>query len=178
MIRAFEGITPRLGDGAWVDEAALVSGDVELGDDASVWPMAVVRGDVNAIRIGARTNIQDGSVLHVTHDGPFSPGGAALTLGEDITVGHGVILHACTIGDRCLIGMGAVVMDKAVLEAGVYLAAGTLVPPGKRLAGGYLYRGSPAEQARELSEREIEFLSYSAAHYVRLKNRHVAGSRP
>ena len=84
MIRAFEGITPRLGDGAWVDEAALVSGDVELGDDASVWPMAVVRGDVNAIRIGARTNIQDGSVLHVTHDGPFSPGGAALTLGEDI----------------------------------------------------------------------------------------------
>ena len=167
-----------LDDPAYIHESAWLYGKVHVGPGASIWPNVVTRAETFEIRIGARTNIQDGSVLHVTHDGPFSPGGAALTLGEDITVGHGVILHACTIGDRCLIGMGAVVMDKAVLEAGVYLAAGTLVPPGKRLAGGYLYRGSPAEQARELSEREIEFLSYSAAHYVRLKNRHVAGSRP
>lgn len=176
MIRDFEQATPRLGEGAWVDDTALVSGDVELGAQSSVWPMAVVRGDVNAIRIGARTNIQDGSVLHATHDGPFSPGGATLSLGDEITVGHGVILHACTVGNRCLIGMGAVVMDQAVLESGLYLAAGTLVPPGKRLAGGYLYRGSPAQQVRELTKKEIEFLEYSAAHYVRLKDRHVGSA--
>ena len=138
--------------------------------------MAVIRGDVNAIRIGARSNVQDGSVLHVTHDGPFSPGGAALSIGEEVTIGHGVILHACTIGNRCLIGMGATVMDRALLADQVYIGAGSLVPPGKQLESGYLYRGAPVVRARPLSEREIEFLSYSAAHYVRLKNRHQEGA--
>lgn len=175
MIRDFEGISPQLGEGVFVDETALVLGDVVLGDAVSVWPMSVLRGDVNAIRIGARTNIQDNSVLHVTHDGPYTPGGVALVVGEDVTVGHRVILHACDIGNRCLIGMGAVVMDKAVIEDEVLLGAGSLVPPGKRLKAGHLYRGSPAEQVRPLSEQERASLLYSAEHYVRIKNRHVAG---
>lgn len=170
MIRPYRQQLPRLAAGAYVDEAACVIGDVELGEDASVWPMAVLRGDVNAIRIGARTNVQDGSVLHVTHDGPYSPGGAALMVGDDVTIGHGVILHACTIGNRCLIGMGALVLDKVVIEDEVFIAAGSVVPPGKRLVSGFLYRGSPAQQARPLTDTERAQLKYSAEHYVRVKN--------
>ena len=172
MIREFEGIQPKVATSAFVDETALVLGDVEIAEDASIWPMTVLRGDVNSIRIGARSNIQDNSVLHVTHDGPYTPGGVALTVGEDVTVGHRVILHACEIGDRCLIGMGAIVMDKAVLEDEVFLAAGALVAPGKRLEGGYLYRGSPAQKVRPLTDDERANLKYSAEHYVRVKNRH------
>lgn len=174
MIRSFETHTPVLGHGAWVDEQALVLGEVSLGADASVWPMAAVRGDVHRITVGARSNIQDNSTLHVTHDGPYSPGGQPLVVGEDVTVGHGVTLHACTIGDRCLIGMGSLVLDGAVLDDEVYLAAGSLVPPGKHLEGGWLYRGAPATAARPLTDDEREWLRYSAAHYVRLKNRHAA----
>ncbi len=173
MIRDFEGVTPTIGEGVFIDETALVLGDVVLGDEVSIWPMTVLRGDVNSIRIGARSNIQDNSVLHVTHDGPYTPGGVGLVVGEDVTVGHRVILHACEIGNRCLIGMGAIVMDKAVLEDEVFLAAGTLVAPGKRLEGGYLYRGSPAQKVRPLSDKERANLKYSAEHYVRVKNRHM-----
>ncbi|MHA7833981.1 MAG: gamma carbonic anhydrase family protein [Algiphilus sp.] len=175
MIRDFEGYRPQLGEGAWVDPQALVLGQVQLGADVSIWPMAVVRGDVNHITIGARSNIQDNSTLHVTHDGPYTPGGVPMFIGEDVTVGHGVTLHACTIGDRCLIGMGALVLDQAVLEDEVFLAAGSLVPPGKRLASGWLYRGSPAQPVRAISETERESLRYSAEHYVRLKRRHSEG---
>lgn len=175
MIRDFEGHRPQLDEGAWVDPQALVLGQVRLAADVSIWPMAVVRGDVNRITIGARSNIQDNSTLHVTHDGPYTPGGVPLVLGEDVTVGHGVTLHACTIGDRCLIGMGALVLDQAVLEDEVFLAAGSLVPPGKRLASGWLYRGSPAQPVRAISETERESLRYSAEHYVRLKRRHSEG---
>ena len=174
-IRTFEGITPTLGERVFVDDSAVVLGDVTLGDDSSVWPCTVIRGDVNRIRIGRASNIQDNSVLHVTHDGPYSVGGKDLVIGDEVTVGHHVILHGCDIGDRCLIGMGAVVMDKAVLEPEVFLAAGTLVSPGKTLEGGYLYRGSPATQVRKLTADEIENLKYSAEHYVRVKNRHMAG---
>jgi carbonic anhydrase/acetyltransferase-like protein (isoleucine patch superfamily) len=172
-IRAWQGLQPTLGDRVWVDPAASVIGRVELGDDASVWPGAVLRGDVNEIHVGARSNIQDGTICHVTHDGPYTPGGLPLVLGEDITVGHGAILHACTIGDRCLIGMGALVLDGAEIAADVMLAAGSLVSPGKRLESGRLYRGRPAEPVRELSERELEMLRYSAAHYVRLKDQYL-----
>lgn len=175
MIRDFEGHRPMLAAGVYVDESALVLGEVTIGADSSVWPMAVVRGDVNRIVIGERTNIQDNSVLHVTHDGPYTKGGVPLIVGNDVTVGHHVVLHACTIGNFCLIGMGAIVMDKVVLEDEVFLAAGTLVPPGKQLRGGYLYRGNPAVEARPLSQAERDNLRYSAQHYVRLKNRHQAG---
>lgn len=174
MIRRFEGIAPALGPGAWVDESAQVIGDVTLGADSSVWPLATIRGDVHRIRIGDRSNVQDNACLHVTHDGPYSPGGAGLTLGDDVTVGHGVILHACTVGHRVLIGMGSIVMDKAVIEDDVLLGAGSLVPPGKRLEAGHLYRGNPLVKARALTDAERASLKYSAEHYVRVKNRHVA----
>jgi len=171
-LRPFDRHHPRLGPGAWVDPAALVIGDVDIGADSSLWPYTVARGDVNRIRIGARTNIQDHSVLHVTHDSRFHPGGHALVIGDEVTVGHRVILHGCTVGDRCLIGMGAVVMDGAVLEPQVLLGAGSLVPPGKVLEGGHLWLGSPARRVRALTGEEREAILYSAGHYVRLKNRH------
>lgn len=174
MIRSFQGIKPKLAPGVYVDESAQVIGDVTLGEDASVWPLTVVRGDVNRITIGARSNIQDNSCLHVTHDGPYTPGGVALIIGEEVTVGHAVTLHACTIGDRCLIGMGALVLDRAVLEDECFIAAGSIVSPGKRLKGGWLYRGTPALPVRELTEAERDNLRYSAAHYVRLKNKYLS----
>jgi len=171
-IRRFEGILPDLHATVYVDEQALVSGDVKVGADSSIWPMSVVRGDVNSIEIGERTNIQDGSVLHVTHDSEFAEGGMPLRIGDDVTVGHKVVLHACTIEDRCLIGMGAIVLDGAVVRSGSIVGAGALVPPNKDLQGGYLYVGSPVRQVRELTGKEKQFLKYSAEHYVRLKDRH------
>lgn len=172
-LRPFEGHTPRLGKGTWIDPSAVVVGDVETGTDVSIWPQVAIRGDVHCIRIGARTNIQDGAVLHVTHDGPFSPGGEPLLIGSEVTVGHHATLHACRIGDRVLVGMGARVLDGAVIEDEVMLAAGALVPPGKCLAAGQLYVGAPARAARALSDSERAFLRYSAEHYVRLKQRHA-----
>lgn len=174
MIRSFQGILPTIGRGAYVDEAAQVIGDVTLGEDSSVWPLTTVRGDVNRIVIGARSNIQDNSCLHVVHERAGVHEGVALLIGDDVTVGHGVILHACTIGHRCLIGMGAIVLDKAVLEDECFIAAGAVVSPGKTLKGGWLYRGSPAQPVRELTATERENLKYSAAHYVRLKNKYQA----
>ena len=173
MIRDFGDLRPALHSTAWVDETALVAGDVHIGAHSSIWPMCVLRGDIHRIRIGVRTNIQDGSVLHVTHDSRFAPGGHALAVGDEVTVGHKVILHGCTIGDRCLIGMGSIVMDGAVIESGAMLAAGSLVSPGKRLEGGYLWRGSPARRVRPLSDEEREYLEYSAVQYARLKDRHA-----
>ncbi len=173
--RTYLDFAPALGHRVYVDPAALVIGQVSLADDVSVWPMSVVRGDVNRIEIGPRSNIQDASVLHVTHDGPYTAGGIPLIIGADVTVGHRVTLHACTVGDRCLVGMSSTLMDGAILEDDVLLAAASLVPPGKRLQSGYLYRGSPVQQIRRLSEQELEMLRYSAAHYVRLKDRYLSG---
>lgn len=175
MIRPFDGIQPTIPASAFVDDSAVVIGDVALGEDTSVWPTAVIRGDVNRIRIGARTSIQDGSVVHATHDGPYTPGGASTTIGDDVTVGHKVILHACTIHDRVLVGMGAIVMDKAVVEADVIIGAGSLVPPGKVLESGYLYVGSPVKKVRPLTEKEKEQLVYSAGYYVKLARRYRGG---
>ncbi len=165
---------PRLGERVYVDPAASVIGDVELGDDASVWPGCVVRGDVNFIRIGARTNIQDGTVIHVSHDGPHAKlGGFATVIGEDVTIGHKAIVHACRIGDAALIGMGAIVLDGAVVESHGFVGAGAVVPPGKTVGRGELWLGNPARRVRVLSEADIEGLYYSAQHYVRLKNRYL-----
>lgn len=171
-IRPFAQIHPQLDPSVYVDPSAVVIGDVQIGADSSLWPLSVVRGDVHSIRIGERTNIQDGAIVHVTHDGPFSPGGQSTLIGDEVTVGHRALLHACQIGARCLVGMGAIVMDRAVLEPEVMLGAGALVAPGKVLASGYLYAGSPVRQVRPLSEREREFLHYSALHYVRLMQRY------
>ncbi len=175
-IRPFDGVQPTLGRDVYIDPQGCVIGDVTLGDDVSVWPMAVLRGDVNRIFVGARTSVQDGAVLHVTHDGPYTPGGMPLHIGEDVTIGHAAVLHACTVGNRVLIGMHAVVLDKVVIQDEVLLAAGSMVPPGKVLESGWLYRGAPATAARKLSTAEIANLKYSAEHYVRLKNRYRAAA--
>jgi carbonic anhydrase/acetyltransferase-like protein (isoleucine patch superfamily) len=172
-VRAFQEYTPRLGERVYVDPAASVIGDVELGDDASVWPGAVLRGDVHRIRVGARSNIQDGAVVHVTHDGPYSPGGLPCLIGEDVTIGHAAVVHACTLGDACLIGMHATVLDGAVVGPNALIGAGALVPPGKTVGEGELWLGNPARCVRRLEAEEIERLRYSAAHYVRLKDRYL-----
>lgn len=171
-IRSFNGIQPTLGQNVFIDETAVVTGRVLLGDDASVWPQVSIRGDLMPIEIGARSNIQDNSVLHTSHDSQFSPGGHALKIGEDVTVGHGVILHGCTIGDRVLIGMGSIVLDGVTLEDEVFLAAGSMVPPGKILEGGFLWLGRPAKKIRPLTEEERDFFRYSASHYVSLQKQH------
>ena len=174
-VRKFEQTVPQLAASAYVDDTALVIGDVTLEADVSLWPKVVARGDVNSIHVGARSNIQDGTILHVSHDSEFAPGGFALHIGADITVGHQAILHGCTVEDRCLIGMAATVMDGAVIQSGAIVGAGSLVPPGRTLEGGYLWVGSPARKVRPLRPEEEHFLDYSAAHYVELKNRHMAG---
>lgn len=173
----YKDIHPTLGEGVYIHDSAQVIGAVEIGDHSSVWPLCVVRGDVNHIRIGARTNVQDLTCIHVTHDGPYTPDGGIPTLiGDDVTIGHKALIHACTIGDRVLIGMGAIIMDGAVIEDDVIVAAGSLVSPGKRLESGGLYRGSPVRRARDLTEQELEQLRYSSGHYVRLKDSHLAES--
>jgi carbonic anhydrase/acetyltransferase-like protein (isoleucine patch superfamily) len=172
-IQTYRNISPTLAARVYVDASAVVIGKVSLGDDVSVWPTAVIRGDVNTIEVGARTSIQDGSVLHVTHDGPYAPGGRALIVGADVTVGHRVVLHACTIGNACLVGMGSILLDNVVTEDWVMIGAGSVVTPGKRLQTRSLYLGSPARRVRDLSESEIEFLAYSAAHYVKLKDEYL-----
>jgi carbonic anhydrase/acetyltransferase-like protein (isoleucine patch superfamily) len=174
-IRDFETIRPTIAASAYVDETALVIGAVTLAEDVSLWPGVVARGDVNFIEVGVRTNIQDGTILHVSHDSEFAPGGFPLRIGAGITVGHQAILHGCTIEDRCLIGMAATIMDGAVVRAGAIVGAGSLVPPGHELEGGYLWVGSPARRVRALRAQETAFLDYSAQHYVELKNRHRAG---
>lgn len=172
-IRDYCGIVPKLGERVYVDEQSAVIGKVSIDDDASIWPMVAVRGDVQHISIGARTNVQDGSVLHVTADNQFNPGGHPLIIGADVTIGHGAILHACEVKDLCLIGMGATVLDGAVVESNCMVAAGSLVPPGKKLEAGFLWMGSPVMKARKLTEKELEYLSFSSAHYVALKDQYL-----
>ena len=171
-IRTYQGHTPRLGERVFVDASAVVIGDVELGEDSSVWPLTVIRGDMHRIRIGARTSVQDGSVLHITHAGPFNPDGFPLLIGDDVTIGHKVTLHGCTLGSRILVGMGSIVMDGAVVADEVIIGAGSLVPPGKVLESGYLYIGSPVKQARPLTDKERGFFTYTAGNYVKLKELH------
>lgn len=173
-IRSFNDHTPSLGPRVYVDPAATVIGDVVLGEDSSVWPAAVIRGDMHRIRIGERTSVQDNAVLHITHASDFNPQGWPLTIGSDVTIGHSACLHGCTIGNRVLVGIGATVLDGAVVEDDVVIAAGALVPPGKRLESGYLYVGSPCKQARPLKDAEQRFFEYSAANYVKLKNQYLA----
>ncbi len=171
-IREFEGKQPQIAASAFVDSSAVVIGDVIIGADSSVWPMAVIRGDINCIKIGERSSIQDGTVIHVNHAGDYNPQGNAVVIGNEVTVGHKVTLHGCTIADLCLIGIGSIVMDGVLVESNVILGAGSLVPPGKVLEAGYLWLGSPVKKIRPLTDREKQFLKYSANYYAALKNRH------
>ena len=172
-IREFNNIRPDIGQGVYIDPQALVIGKVKLGDNSSVWPFTVIRGDVNQITIGQRTNIQDNSTIHVTHDSHFHPGGYPTTIGDDVTVGHQVILHACTIGSRCLIGMGSLIMDNVTIEDDVIVGAGSLVTQNNTLQSGHLYIGRPAKPVRKLNDEEVQRLLYSAQHYVRLKDQYL-----
>ncbi len=175
-IQPFGNQIPQIAEGGYVHHAATVIGDVVIGEHSSVWPGAVIRGDVNLIRIGSNTNIQDLSMLHVSHKSSWDPAGAPLSIGSNVTIGHSVILHGCTIEDETLIGMGSIVMDKAVVQKHVLLAAGSLVPEGKVLESGYLYVGRPAKKVRALTADEIAHFMYSANHYVRLKQQYLGKS--
>ncbi|CAM3136154.1 gamma carbonic anhydrase family protein [Vibrio mytili] len=169
-IRSYKGIQPQLGERVYVDSTAVLVGDICIGEDSSIWPLVAARGDVNHIHIGKRTNIQDGSVLHVTHKNQENPNGYPLIIGNDVTIGHKVMLHGCEIHDRVLVGMGAIVLDGAKVQSEVMIGAGSLVPPGKVLESGYLYVGSPVKQARPLSDKERAFLQKSSDNYVQNKN--------
>lgn len=175
-LRPYFDAFPSVGERVYVDPAATVIGDVSLGDDVSIWPGCVVRGDVNRIAIGARTNIQDGSIVHVTHEGPFTrPGGLPTVIANDVTVGHGAIIHACTVHEFALIGMGAKILDGAVVSRFGFVGAGAVVSPGKTVGEAELWLGNPARFVRKLTAREIEQLQYSAQHYMRLKDRYLDG---
>ena len=172
-IRSFQGHSPILGQRVFIDPSAVVLGQVTLGDDASVWPHVAIRGDMHRISIGERTSVQDGSVLHITHAGPYNPDGWPLYIGCDVTIGHRAVLHGCSVGDRVLIGMSATVMDGVVIEDEVVVAAGALVTPGKHLRSGFLYAGTPAREVRPLREAELAYFTYSANNYVKLKDQHL-----
>lgn len=159
-IYAHKGVTPRLGTGVYLAPNASVIGDVTIGDSSSIWFGAVLRGDVFPIRIGARTNIQDNAVVHVTG------GKAATTIGDDVTVGHLALIHGCTIGDRCLVGMGSIVLDGAIVEEECFIAAGSLIPPGMRVASRSLMVGRPARKARTLDDADLEEIRNAGALYV------------
>lgn len=174
VLRAYQNSYPNIGNSVYIDPFSSIIGAVELADDVSIWPMCVLRGDVNHIKIGKRSNIQDGSILHVARKGEATIDGYSLQLGEDVTVGHKAMLHACLIGDRVLIGMGAIVLDNAKIDSDVILGAGSLVPPNKHLESGYLYLGSPVKQIRKLTDDEFAFLKRSASNYVKLKNEYLA----
>ena len=172
-MESYQGISPHIGADVYIHPSASVIGDVDLGDNASVWPGTVIRGDVNFIRIGTGTNVQDLSVLHVSHKSSWDPAGTPLIIGSNVTIGHKVILHGCTIEDECLIGMGSIIMDKVIVQKHVLVGAGSLVPEGKVLESGYLYLGSPAKRVRKLTDKELEHFLYSANHYIKLKNQYL-----
>lgn len=171
-VRKFGDKNPVIHNSAYIDPQSCVIGDVEIGKNSSIWPMTVIRGDVNSIKIGSNTNIQDGSILHVTHKSAQDLNGGPLKIGNGVTVGHAAILHACEIGDYCLIGMGAIVMDKCVIEHHSMIAAGSVIPPNKHIKAGELWLGNPAKKIRDLTEKQKADLEYSAQHYVKLKNQY------
>ncbi|OTA17792.1 hypothetical protein Xvie_00449 [Xenorhabdus vietnamensis] len=174
VLRQYLNFYPKVGQKVLLDPSSVVIGDVRLADDTSIWPLVVIRGDVNYVSIGSRTNIQDGSVLHVTHKSTDNPNGFPLIIGEDVTVGHKAMLHGCKIGNRVLIGMGSILLDGVTVEDNVVIGAGSLVPPGKKLESGYLYVGSPAKQVRKLKPEELEGLLYSANNYARWKDNYLS----
>lgn len=174
MLFEFDGVMPDLGEGVWVHEMAYVCGNVFLAEGVSVWPMAVLRGDVASIKVGRYSNIQDGAVVHGTHaSARFDTKEYATKIGDFVIVGHHAVVHGCEIGSEVLIGMNATVLDGAVIEDRVLLAAGSLVPPRKRLESGFLYAGNPVEKRRALTEKECAFFKYSAMHYHDLAKRHA-----
>jgi len=173
-LRIYDSKQPYVAMGAYVDHSALLVGDVEIGEDSSVWPMAVLRGDLHSIRIGNCTNIQDGAVLHITHPSATNKNGYLVNVGDEVTVGHRAVLHGCTIKDRCLIGIGAIILDGAVVESDVIVAAGSVVPANTVLKSGFVYMGSPAQQTRAITDDDRANIKHSAQNYILLKNQYMA----
>ncbi|MFN8769442.1 MAG: gamma carbonic anhydrase family protein [Neisseriaceae bacterium] len=171
-IRAFNGIFPEIDESSYVDQSAVIIGKVTIGKNVSIWCNVVARGDVSFIKIGDNTNIQDLTMLHVTHYSPEYSLESPLIIGDNVTVGHKCCLHACTIKNNVLVGMGSTLLDNCIIEDNVFIGAGSLVPPNKTLESGYLYYGNPVKQIRKLSTQEIKFLQYSSEHYVRLMEAH------
>lgn len=169
-IRTYHEYAPVIGERVYLDPSSVIVGQITIGDDSSIWPIVSARGDVNHMTIGKRTNIQDGTILHVTRQSHANPDGYPLVIGDEVTVGHHCMLHGCQLGNRILVGMSAVIMDNVIVEDDVIIGAGSLVPPGKRLESGYLYVGSPVEKKRPLNKSELNFLSQSADNYVALKD--------
>jgi carbonic anhydrase/acetyltransferase-like protein (isoleucine patch superfamily) len=167
LIRPHHGVTPTIAASAFVAETAVIIGDVTIGEQASIWYGCVLRGDGNFIRVGARTNIQDGTIVHVNHEREGAAGTRTI-IGADVTIGHMALIHACTLEDGCFIGMQACVMDGAVVESGAMVAAGALVTPGKRVKHGELWGGSPAKLMRKLTESELKYFSYTVEHYIEM----------
>ncbi|HHW4413613.1 gamma carbonic anhydrase family protein [Citrobacter freundii] len=174
VLHPYKDLFPQIGKRVMIDTSSVIIGDVRLADNVGIWPLVAIRGDVNYVQIGARTNIQDGSVLHVTHKSASNPQGNPLIVGEDVTVGHKVMLHGCVIGNRVLVGMGSILLDGVVVEDDVMIGAGSLVPQNKRLESGYLYLGSPVKQIRPLSDEEKAGLQYSANNYVKWKDEYLS----
>jgi carbonic anhydrase/acetyltransferase-like protein (isoleucine patch superfamily) len=172
-LRHYKDKYPVFDDSVYIDESSVLVGDVELGKDASIWPLVAARGDVNSIKIGRRSNIQDGTVLHVSRKSDRNPHGFPLVIGDDVTVGHKCMLHGCTLGSRILVGMGTIIMDGAIVEDDVFIGAGALIPPNKTLESGFLYVGNPAVKKRPLKDDERKFLAQSAINYVVLKNEYL-----
>lgn len=171
-IRPYLEHTPQIDDSCYIDTMSVVIGNVQLAENVSVWPFAVIRGDVNSIQIGKNSNVQDHCMLHVSHKKSSKPNGSPLIIGEDVTIGHHVTLHGCTIGNRVLVGINTVILDDVIVEDNVMIGAGSLVPPRKRLESGYLYVGSPIQKVRPLTDEEKAFLAYSAQHYVKVAGHH------
>ncbi len=169
--------SPALGERVYLHPSCQVIGDVTLGDDSAVWCSSVLRGDVNRITIGRGTNVQDLTMGHVSHKAPEKPDGSPLIIGDYVTVGHSVVVHGCRIGNECLIGMGSIILDDAVIPDRVVIGAGSLVTQGKALESGMLYMGRPAKAVRALTEEEIAYLMYSANHYIRLKDDYLGMAR-
>lgn len=169
-------ISPVMGDRVYLHASSQVIGDVKIGDDSSVWCNTVLRGDVNRIVVGRGTNIQDLTMGHVSHKTAQKPDGSPLIIGDYVTVGHSVVLHGCSIGNECLIGIGSIILDDVVVPDRVMIGAGSLVAPGKLLESGMLYIGRPAKAVRALTEAELAHFRYSAEHYMRLKDDYLNNS--
>ena len=172
-IRNYQGISPQISPSAYVDPSAVIIGKVTIGENASIWCNAVARGDVSHIQIGNNSNIQDLTMLHVTHNNPGKTNETPLIIGDNVTVGHNCCLHACTLENHVFVGMGSTILDNAYIEKNVMIGAGTLIPPGKVLESGYLYVGSPAKKVRPLTEKELAFLPYSAQNYVKVSGHYL-----
>jgi carbonic anhydrase/acetyltransferase-like protein (isoleucine patch superfamily) len=173
MIQTFNKLIPSISNSAYIDPQSRVIGDVTIGEDSSVWPFTVIRGDMHSITIGQRCSIQDNSVLHITHSSQYNPGGHALIIGDDCTIGHKVCLHGCTLNNRVLVGIGTIIMDGVTVHDDVIIGANSFVPPNKSLDSGFLYLGSPAKAVRALTPKEMEQLKYMALNYVKLKQQYL-----